>query len=117
MRGNHLVREARRRAGLTQAELARRAGITQSVVARIEAGATRPSLEYISRLTRACGYDLNVSLVPADDHDWTIAEANLALTRSERVAKLERHVDFIEAGRGARRRTADGATGASGAPR
>jgi len=48
MRGNHLVREARRRASLTQTELARRAGTTQSVIARVEAGTTQPSLEYIS---------------------------------------------------------------------
>jgi len=111
MRGNHLVREARRRAHLTQAELARRGATTQSVIARVEAGTTGPSLEYISRLVRACGYDLGVRLVPADDHDRTIAEGNLTLTPSERVTKLKDAVRFAEAGRRARQRATAGATG------
>jgi transcriptional regulator with XRE-family HTH domain len=102
MQGNHLVREARRRAALTQAELARRVGTTQSVIARVEAGRTRPSVEYISRLLRACGYDLSVYLAPVDDHDWSIAEGNLSLTPSERVMKLKGAVRFAEAGRRAR---------------
>lgn len=107
MRGNHLVREARRRASLTQVELARRVGTTQSVIARVEAGTTGSSLEYISRLLRACGYDVDVHLTPVDDHDWTIAEGNLALTASERVTKLKRSVRFVEAGRSARQRATD----------
>lgn len=104
MRGNHMVREARRRADLTQTELARRTGTTQSVIARIETGTTRSSLEYISGLTRACGYDIGVQLVPVDDHDWTIAEANLTLTPAERVTKLNQAVHFVEAGRRAQQR-------------
>jgi predicted transcriptional regulator len=99
-----MVREARRRADLTQVELARRTGTTQSVIARVEAGTTRSSLEYLSGLTRACGYDVGVQLVPVDDDDWTIAEANLTLTPSERVTKLKQAVRFIEAGRQARQR-------------
>jgi transcriptional regulator with XRE-family HTH domain len=99
-----MVREARRRADLTQTELARRTGTTQSVIARIETGTTRSSLEYISGLTRACGYDIGVQLVPVDDHDWTIAEANLTLTPAERVTKLNQAVHFVEAGRRAQQR-------------
>lgn len=102
MRGNHLVREARRRADLTQAELARRVGTTQSVIARVEAGSTRPSLEYLGRLLRACGYEVDVHLTPVDDHDWSIAEGNLALTPSERVTKLKSAARFAEAGRRAK---------------
>lgn len=41
--GGAWVREARLRAGLTQAELARRTGTTQSSVARLESGQTRPA--------------------------------------------------------------------------
>ena len=104
MQGNHLAREARRRAGLTQTELARRTGTTQSVIARVEAGTTSSSLEYIGGLTHACGYDIEVRLVPVDNHDWTMAEANLTLTPSERVTKLKRAVHFIEAGRRAQER-------------
>ena len=45
MLSHHLIREARRRARLTQSELAMRAGTTQSAVARWEAGRSLPSLE------------------------------------------------------------------------
>lgn len=38
-----VVREARRRAGLTQAMLAERAGVPQSTVSRIESDARTPS--------------------------------------------------------------------------
>ena len=43
MRGNHLVREARKRAGLTQAELAARVGTTQSSIARFVAATGSPT--------------------------------------------------------------------------
>lgn len=116
MRANHLVREARRRAGLTQAELAGRAGTRQSAIARVESGATRPSVEHLSRLVGACGYELEIRLRPADDHDWTIAVGNLTLSPSERLAKLEGAVSFAEAGRQARRAAAasSSAAGAAG---
>lgn len=69
MIGGELVREGRRRAGLTQRELAERAGTTQSAVARLESGRTRPALEDVQRLLRLCGWDLRVALVPDDDSD------------------------------------------------
>ncbi|MBI4408071.1 MAG: helix-turn-helix transcriptional regulator [Gemmatimonadetes bacterium] len=59
-----LVREARRRAGLSQRELARRARTAQSVVARIESGETSPSSETLSRLLAAAGFDLHPELWP-----------------------------------------------------
>ena len=67
--GNDLVREARKRARLTQRELAERAGTTQSAIARLESGRTRPAFDEVLRLVRLCGIDLDVSLVEADDSD------------------------------------------------
>lgn len=69
--GNDLVREARKRAGLTQQELAERAGTTQSAIARLEAGRAAPSFATVLTLVRACGLDLEVALVepPLDDLD------------------------------------------------
>ena len=93
------MREARRRAGLTQAELAERAGTTQSVVARTERGVTTPTLEQLTRLVRAAGFDIDVRLVPADDHDWTLAAQNRNLDVDTRVRKLKRSVRFAQAGR------------------
>jgi transcriptional regulator with XRE-family HTH domain len=61
--GNDLVREARKRARLTQAELAARAGTTQSAIARIETGGSTPSFDSVLRLVRLCGMDLDIVLV------------------------------------------------------
>ena len=88
MRGTHLVREARKRAGLTQAELAARAGTTQSAVARIESGAVSPSLEHLSKLVGAAGFDIDVRLVPYDDHDLSMALGNRTLTPEQRLDNM-----------------------------
>lgn len=55
-----VLREARRRADLSQVELARRAGTTQSVVSAYESGTRQPSLPTLSRLVAATGWDLDV---------------------------------------------------------
>lgn len=57
-----LLREARRRSGLSQAELARRAGIAQSVVSIYESGRREPSLPTFARLVAATGYELRLEL-------------------------------------------------------
>lgn len=65
-----LLREARVKAGLTQAELAERANITQSVVSAYETGRRQPSLATLERLVRATGGQLEVSVRAARDrHD------------------------------------------------
>jgi transcriptional regulator with XRE-family HTH domain len=84
--GNDLVREARKRAGLSQRELAERAGTTQSAIARLETGRSTPSFDTVLRLVRLCGLDLDVMLVERDDSDWAQASGLLALTTDERVA-------------------------------
>lgn len=88
MTGADLVREARKRAGLTQRELADRAGTTQSAIARLESGRTSPSFDTVLRLVRVCGYRLDVALDPYDDSDVAQAEALLRLTVDERVERL-----------------------------
>lgn len=55
MRVSRLIRDARKRAELSQAGLAARAKTSQSAVARYEAGATMPSLPTLERLLAACG--------------------------------------------------------------
>jgi transcriptional regulator with XRE-family HTH domain len=88
--GNDLVREARKRAGLTQRELAERTGTTQSAIARLESGRTAPSFENVLALVRACGYDLDVMLVARDDADMLQADNLGALTPAARVARHQR---------------------------
>lgn len=101
MGGGSIAREARRRAGLTQAELARRLGTTQSAVARIERGGTEPSMERLRRIARACGLDLVPSLRPVDDADWSVARSNLRLDVDARVRQHQAALRFARAGRAA----------------
>src|SRR3954453_8871561 len=98
--GGKLIREARRRAGVSQAELARRIGTTQSAGARLERGNTEPSLKRVREVLRALGLDLTVGIVPLDDSDWLDAKANLKLDVDARVRQNEQ---VLRIARGARR--------------
>jgi len=81
-----LLREARLRAGLSQAELARRAGKPTSVIGRWERGEVRPSLETLRQVIRAAGLELGFQLSNADedDHDLALILRSLARTPAER---------------------------------
>src|SRR5919204_2474497 len=88
MRSARLIREARLRAGLTQAELAERTGRDRSVIARWEQGAVAPSVETLVELVRACGFDLPLVLVPHDTSVDDRLRVNLRLTPERRVNQL-----------------------------
>jgi predicted nucleotidyltransferase/DNA-binding XRE family transcriptional regulator len=60
--GAGLLREARRRSGLTQVELARRAGVTQSVISAYESGHRQPGLSTLAALVEATGFELDVQV-------------------------------------------------------
>lgn len=96
-----LIREARKRAGLTQAELARRAGTTQSVIARLERGVTSPSLERVSRIVEAAGLELRVGISEAETQDWAAVARNLTLSAEQRWDKAVASARFVSAGRNA----------------
>ena len=108
MDAGQLLREARLRAGLTQRELAARAGTSQPLVARIEAGRVRPSFERVLQLVRACGFDLDVHVVPLDEDAWTLAEEGERLSPEQRLDRMLAGVDLLEEGRRLRGRGADG---------
>jgi DNA-binding XRE family transcriptional regulator len=55
--------EARKRAGLTQAELAKRMGSTQATVARLERGKGAFTISLINRYAEAIGGKLNIQIV------------------------------------------------------
>ena len=57
-----VLRDARRRAGLSQVELARRAGLTQSVISAYESGHRQPSLPTLAALVESAGFELAVSV-------------------------------------------------------
>ena len=56
-----LLADARRRAGLTQAELAKRLAISQAAVAQLERADANPRLATLDRALRATGAELVVS--------------------------------------------------------
>ena len=60
-----LIREARHRAGLSQAQLAAAAGTSQPAVAAYESGSRSPSTRTLDGLVRATGASLEVRLTAA----------------------------------------------------
>jgi DNA-binding XRE family transcriptional regulator/predicted RNase H-like HicB family nuclease len=59
------LRWARKRAGLSQAELARRAGLSQPAVARLEDPDHNPTLDTLERVATALGTRLEIGLKAA----------------------------------------------------
>jgi predicted nucleotidyltransferase/DNA-binding XRE family transcriptional regulator len=57
-----LIREARRRAGLSQTDLAARAGVTQSVISAYESGHRQPAIPTLMALIEATGHELVLNL-------------------------------------------------------
>ena len=105
MAGGELIREARLRAGLTQAELAELTGRDRSVIARWEQGVMSPPIDGLIEIIHACGFDLPLTLLPIDrSADQELHEALLA-TPSERVDWLLRN-----SGQHAPERDAEGKT-------
>jgi transcriptional regulator with XRE-family HTH domain len=80
-----LVREARRLAGLSQAQLADRIGTKQSVVSRWERGVDEPRLSTLARILQACGFEADLTFRRHDDIDRAAIRAQLARTPTERV--------------------------------
>lgn len=62
MRAARMLRDARRAAGLTQAELAARAGTSQATLSAYERGRKDPSAATLDRLLRAAGRRLTTTL-------------------------------------------------------
>ena|SRR6266542_2086991 len=84
-----ILREARDRAGLTQAALADAAGKPQSTIAKIERGRRDPTVTTLLELIRAAGFDLRIELVPRDDHDERLIDAMLSVSVEKRLDSLE----------------------------
>lgn len=65
MRSDTVIRRVRSRSGLSLRALAARAGTSHSTIAAYEAGRKVPTVDTLSRLVRAAGFELTVSLDPA----------------------------------------------------
>ena len=101
--GASVIRRARRRAGISQAELARRLATKQPVVARWESGARTPSLETVARAVEACGLALDVAIVERDEGEEALLREWQRLSPAQRVRRNERILETEAWLRGARR--------------
>ncbi len=101
-----LLKEARLRAGLTQAELARRVKRSQSQIARWERGDVKPSLETLRELIRACGLELWFRMANYDDSYLPDIADNLRVTPSERIDRAVAWVNSLRPFEAARAKAA-----------
>ena len=92
-----LFREARRRAGLTQAELARRVGTSQPAIARYERARAMPDLDTLHRIVEACGLDLRLELAEPDPQRAAAQRSALERTPEERLQANTRQVELVHA--------------------
>jgi len=85
MRPGDVLAKARRRARLTQRELAHRAGVPQSTIGRIETGTIDPRASTLDDLLHFCGEELGARRVLGSGVDRTLIRPLLALTPAERL--------------------------------
>jgi transcriptional regulator with XRE-family HTH domain len=87
-----IIRDARLRARLSQAELGARVGRDRAQIARWESDAVQPAFETLVELVEACGFELDFVLRPLEPsrtRDSRIAK-NLVRSPQDRVRKLLR---------------------------
>jgi transcriptional regulator with XRE-family HTH domain len=83
-----LLREARRRHGITQTQLAVRARTSQAAISRIERDAVSPTVQTLARLLDVVGEELTLQAEPVDyGHDLALLRQNLALKPEERIRR------------------------------
>lgn len=85
-----VIREARLKASLTQAELAERLGRDRAQVARWETGGQEPSFENVRAVVEACGFVLKVEIAEQERDEKVDSEIEASLLRApqQRVQAL-----------------------------
>jgi transcriptional regulator with XRE-family HTH domain len=86
MSAGELLRQARRRHGVSQRSLAIRARTTQSAISRIERDRVSPTVETLGELLFLLGEDLELG---SEKREWgideTLVDERLTLTPAERL--------------------------------
>jgi transcriptional regulator with XRE-family HTH domain len=101
MTPGELLKAARRRRGVSQAQLAIRAGTTQSAISRIESGRVSPTFATVQSLLDLLGEELTVaSRRPESGIDLTLNERNLRLSAADRLRQGLRFADQVRKTRG-----------------
>ena len=89
-----IIREARRRAGFTQAELAARAGTSQAEISRYERALVLPEIGTLIRIVEACGMHLELKLADRPDHEMLSSTA-LEQTVEERLSANDAYASLV----------------------
>ncbi|MDQ3672423.1 MAG: helix-turn-helix domain-containing protein [Actinomycetota bacterium] len=92
-----LIREARKRADITQAELAQRIRTSQPAIARYERARSMPDLATLHRIVEACGFELRLELAEPDSQREAAARIALERTPEERLRANSRQAELIHA--------------------
>ena len=104
MTPGELLRDARRRHGLTQRQLAARARTSQAAISRAERDLVSPSVATLASWLDLMGEELKLATEPIDyGHDRTLNEQQLALTPDERLDRMISFANFARRNRGAAR--------------
>jgi transcriptional regulator with XRE-family HTH domain len=99
-----LVRDGRRRHGLTQAQLAARARTSQAAISRLERDLVSPSVETLRTLLDLMGEELVLDARAIDyGHDRTLLRQNLERSPSERIDHGTALANFVLRNRDAAR--------------
>jgi transcriptional regulator with XRE-family HTH domain len=85
-----LLKDARRQAGLTQADLARRLGISQAAVAKLERPDANPTVNTLDDALWATGHRLRLEASPRRPGvDESLIRQHLELSPAERLRGIE----------------------------
>lgn len=82
-----MLNMARRRAGLSQRELARRTGTAQPTISRIERGLMSPTVATLEPLIKACGMELEIIERPGVGVDRSLIVERLKMNPTERLRR------------------------------
>ena len=93
-----IIREARLRSRLSQADLARRAGVAQSMISAYESDQREHGLKALRRLVEASGYRLSLDLIEIPGRQLGLPDTPLG----RRLRRCRRAVVQTAARRGAR---------------
>jgi transcriptional regulator with XRE-family HTH domain len=84
-----LLKDARLRVGLTQAELGRRLGISQAAVARLERPGANPTVATLEKALWATGHRLVLDAPTRQGVDESLIRRHLELPPAERLRSIE----------------------------
>ena len=101
MTPGRLLRDARRRHGVTQEQLAARARTSQAAISRIERDVVSPSVGTLATLLDLLGEELELSATTIDyGHDRTLIRRNLEMSVGDRIQHGTDFANFVLRNRG-----------------